>query len=109
MRMGDGDGGDTAQCLDRLDNGFVQQRNTVPQDVGLGRANKQGSLTDGEVRIDTDADQARLLGFYAVSVRQAQAIEYGPVLAGDFDVLPFILADDAFGGRLAALGVLRAT
>ncbi len=50
------DGRDAAQRLDRLDHGLIQQRQAVPQDVGLRRAQEQDPLADGEVRLDADAD-----------------------------------------------------
>ena len=41
VRVRDGDGRDAAQRLDRLDHGFVKQRQAVPQDVACGvRTNK---------------------------------------------------------------------
>ena len=73
MRVGDGDGRDAAHRLDRLDHGFIEQRQAVPQDVGLRRAQEQGPLADGEVRLDADADQPRLLELDGVSVGQIAA------------------------------------
>jgi hypothetical protein len=100
-------GRDAAQRLDRLDNGFIQQRQTVPQDVGLRGPQEQGPLADGERRVDADADQPRLLELDRVAVGQPQPLPGRPLLARDLDVLPFILADGTGGGRLVALGVLR--
>ena len=68
--------------------------------LAFGVAQEQGPLADGEVRLDADADQPRLLELDRVPVGQPQLVQRGPLLAGRLDVLPLVLADGA-GSRAA--------
>lgn len=51
-------------------------------------------------------NQARLLDLIEFRLASRRS---GPVLTCDFDVLPLVLADSAFRGRLVFLGELGAT
>ena len=61
VRMGDGEGRKAAHCLDCLNQCLIEQRDAIPEDVARCRADKQGSLTDGEMRFDADADKSWFL------------------------------------------------
>ena len=57
-------------------------------------------MADGEVRLDADADQPRLLELQRVPVRQPQPVEVRPLLARGLDVLPLASQTaQAAGGR----------
>src|SRR4051794_10113145 len=108
MRMRDGDRRETAQRLDHLDDGLVEQRQTVPEHVSAARAHEKRALADGEVRLDADADETRLFLLDRVAVREPQTLEGGPLLTGGLDVLALVVADGTCGRRLLALGELGA-
>src|ERR1043165_4531296 len=109
MRVRNGDGLDAAHCLDCLDDGFVEQGHTIPEDVHFCRSEEQGTLADGEGGLDTNTDQTWLLRLQRVAVGDSELVQGCPLLAGLLDILAFILTDGARRGRLIALGELGST
>ena len=66
------DGVQPAKPLDQGDRGVVDQRDAIPQDVALRRAQEQCALADGELRLRADADEAWLVLAEPVVVRNPQ-------------------------------------
>src|SRR3712207_3293500 len=86
----------------------VDQANTVPQHVALGRLDQEGLLPDGEARFSTYAHKVRLEWLDNVVVVAAQAPERRPPLSLPVDGLALILADCAMRGWPHGRGVLDA-
>jgi hypothetical protein len=71
-------------------------------------AHKQRALTNSECGRRADADNALLIFAERVGVGLSQRFNRGPGLPARRDVLALLLAHDAMGGHVRALGVLRA-
>src|SRR5260370_10301967 len=97
--MRDRNGADAAERAHRVDGRIVDQRDAVPHEVALRRANEQGALTDRECRLGANAHQAQVLANLVV-MRLAKLVEGGPWLPGPADVLPVVLTDWAAFRRL---------
>src|SRR5262249_25794184 len=87
----------------------IKKRNAVPEKIALRRPQEQGPLTDGELRLNADADKLWILELDRVPIGQTQFFESGPLLARFLDVLSRLVADRAGTGRLIGFGVLGAT
>ena len=74
VRMRDGDRLEAAEALDQGHGGVIQQRDAVPQDVAVRRADEQRALADGECRLRADADQARLVLAPGIEVAGRSAV-----------------------------------
>ena len=60
MRMRHGDPGDAAHRADRSDTRFVDEAETVPEEVACGSPDEQSTLTDPDRGLRPDARQAGL-------------------------------------------------
>src|SRR5882672_521993 len=89
------DGVQPAKPLDQGDRGVVDQRDAIPQDVPLRRAQEQCALADGELRLRADADEAWLVLAEAVVVRNPEPFQRCPRLPLGRDVLALVFADGA--------------
>jgi hypothetical protein len=70
MRMGNGDRLEAAEPVDERDGRSVEQRDAVPQNIAVRRADEERALADGKLRLGADADQPRLV--LAVGVERAR-------------------------------------
>src|SRR5436190_8500447 len=104
--MRNGDGLQTAHRLDHLDNGLVQRRQTIPQDVAGGSPDEKRPLTNGELRLNADGEQSRLLPLDRVAMADSQLVKGRPLLACRLHVLPVVLANRTASRRSIALGIL---
>ena len=60
MRVRDRDRAQTAQGANERDGRFIQQADTVPQDITLRRPQQQRALADAELRMGMDFEQVCL-------------------------------------------------
>ena len=107
--MGNGDRANTAKRLKLFDGGLVHQAGAVPQDAAVRCPQKEGSLAEGEPRLDADSGEAGSLGRHPIAVAGAELVQSGPRLPAPSDVLALVIADDAVVRWGGALGVLGAT
>ena len=97
-----------AESFEVFDGGLIEKADAVPEDVAGWGLQQEGALADSEMGLDSEGDEVAffLLDFRLVAL--AQLGECGPLLTGQADVLAFVLADEAVGGRLGCFGVLGA-
>lgn len=97
MRVTDDDSLDTAERCNTSYCFRVQKRDTVPKDIARGGAQHDGALADGKLGYCGDGDEAsvRLVGRKYVMVLARKGIMGGKSLAGGWNELPGIVADEA--------------
>ena len=61
VRMRNGDRRDPTQLLDLSNRRFIEQRNTVPQDVAFGRSDKKRLFADSQIRLRVNREKACFL------------------------------------------------
>ena len=108
VRMRDGDGAQAAETLDEGDGGLVDERDAIPQDVAVRRANEQRALADGETRLGADADQARLVLAEGVEMADREPVQGRPRLSARRRELALVLAHAALSRRSSARRILHA-
>jgi hypothetical protein len=105
VRVRDGDRRQASALLDLLRGGVVEQRDAVPQQVGVAEGDEQRALADREVRRRPDADEIALSTDIVRAVG-AQLRHRRPLLPARQDVLAGVGAD---GGRTRAARRRRGT
>jgi hypothetical protein len=110
MRVGNGDGFETAELLDGGKNLVIQKGHAIPEDIALARLHKQGALTYGEGWFGADAGEVRLVLFddlvIAFCLHSGKRRPLLPIIA---HVLPLIQANGTLRRRRLALRVLHTT
>jgi DNA-directed RNA polymerase sigma subunit (sigma70/sigma32) len=91
----DGDRGDAAKTVEEIDRRLVDEAHTIPQDIAIGRLDKQCALTDRELGRHADAEQARLQALETVAMRPLKLFNRRPALAAWRDKLPRLVTDRA--------------
>jgi hypothetical protein len=76
----DRDRADAAELANFVDGGVVDQRDAVPQEVALWRADEERTLANGERRLRSYSDETEILA-HLVLVRLAKLIKGSPLLA----------------------------
>src|SRR5260370_2392116 len=95
MRVGDRDAGKPAEPLHDLDGGGIDERDAVPQNIALGRAQDERALADGKFRHRPNPDQAGLVLLIAIEVAARERIQGDPPLAAGRDELTLVLTHRA--------------
>src|SRR5215469_3469904 len=97
----------SSECLNEFREAIVQQRNAVPEHVTVTPAHQQRTLSDSDLRVNSDADDTLALCVDRVSVPPLKPGVRCPLLPVRVHELAFVGADGAVFRRLIALRVLR--
>src|SRR5262249_5148754 len=90
--MRDSDRPQAAEAINEGDGGGVDERDTVPQYVAVGRAHEQRTLTDGEAWLRANANEARFMLTEAIEMGHREPVQCRPGLSGQRLELTLILA-----------------
>src|ERR1700730_7328140 len=93
VRMRDRDRLDPAHGVDHFDRRAIDERDAVPQDVALRRAQEHRALADAEVRERQKRDQAGLELVNCIHVAAGQRLDRRPTLPRWRNILTLVQAD----------------
>ena len=105
--MRNGNGADAAPRFHFGDGFVVEQRNAIPQQISVGRLQKQSTLAYRKFRFGADPQKAWRFLFEPVVMISRQPFERRPFLASVTNKLPFIFANETACRGLGFLSELR--
>jgi hypothetical protein len=107
MRMRNGNGANAAAAADFGHGFIVQQGDTIPEQISLGRLQKQCALPNGKFWFGADSEKVGCFVFEAVMVIRGQLFKRRPLLASVMNKLPLIFTNWTVARRSRAFGKLR--
>jgi hypothetical protein len=108
MRVRDRDGVDSPEPFDHRYGRIIKRADTIPQNISIRSTHQQRTLTDGECRHRSNADNAVLVFAESIGVALLKSLKRRPSLTARRYVLAFFFANHATNRRLRAFRILRA-